>query len=244
MSARGPRVRGHARMLAVAKIVAIHTPDASSSRGIPELRDHGCRPFRPRRDVQPPHDIAKGGVRITASDSSEERKEHVPSYDDVMMRNVSLPLRLVPGLIAIVLVLTGCSSRQLVASYLERGPASPPTVVSALPDEFVVVTVTVSNGQFNAPNVQIPEDTSTVLRVRNRDRTDYQLRFFHDLTEDLLIRARTTTSIEFTTPHSGFFEGRLLSPPGTRRFDALPIAVSPRSGASPEGLAFTSPSPT
>jgi len=151
-----------------------------------------------------------------------------------MMRNVSPSLSLDPGLIAIVLVLTACSSSQLVASYLERDLAAPPTVVSALPDAFVVVTVTVSNGQFDTLNVQIPEDTSTVLRVKNSDRTDYQLRFFHDLTEDLLIHARTTTSIEFTTPHSGSYEGRLLSPPGTRRFDTLPITVGSRSSTPPE----------
>jgi hypothetical protein len=112
-----------------------------------------------------------------------------------------------------------------VDTYFEHGLAAPPTVVTSLPDEFVVVTVTVSDGSFNESRLQLPEEAPAVLRVKNNDRFSYHLRFVRNLTEDLVVRAGTTTSIEFTTPRSGFYEGRLLSPPGTSRLDALPIVV-------------------
>jgi hypothetical protein len=150
-----------------------------------------------------------------------------------MMRNLSLFLTL--GLVAIMLLLTGCSSSQVVNTYLARGPAGPPTIVPSLPDEFVVVTITVSGGSFDTSSLQLPEDVPAILRVRNTDRFSYHLRFVHNLTEDLVVRAGTTTSVEFKTPRSGFYEGRLLSPPGTSRLDTLPIVIGPPITAPASG---------
>jgi hypothetical protein len=109
-------------------------------------------------------------------------------------------------------------------------PDVTPNGDAVVPDGLELGRLTVKGGAFDSDELVLQVDQPTVLQMDNEDGTAYRFQIV-GLVDPTAVAPSGETTIDFTDPNAGTFEGRLLPQSGENTLDTITVVIQNPDGS-------------
>ena len=145
-------------------------------------------------------------------------------------RRVALVLVAVAALALILLVRGWNAGEDSAVGAAVVNPEVTPSGDAVVPDGLETARLTVKDGKFGARELILQDNQPTILGLVNEDGTAYRFQI-DGLIDPTAVAAGGETTIDFTDPDAGVYEGRLLPASGDTALATIRVVVQEPDGS-------------